>query len=106
MSTTKAKKPTPKTVSPVAKFKPTQKVYYILSVGLGEEEILEAEVSAVRSFTCQVKTEVGKPAITNVGYRYDLITRRGTFEVAEYELHGNFTDAAKAYATNHVTLLK
>jgi hypothetical protein len=104
MSTSK-KKVVPKVPVITPNYKLGQKVYYIFHRDEAEE-ILEAEITVVRTFQAPIKDESGKTVRVDTCFKYDVNTRRGWFRIPEYDLYPNFVEVAKEFAKGFLFLLK
>lgn len=106
MSTTKAKKPTPKTVVPTFKYKKEQSAFYIDYHKGVPEDLLEVKVTARISEEFNMRDAVGKISGPATVFSYDIESAKGKREgVPEDSLYPNITEASKAFAEHFLTLL-
>jgi hypothetical protein len=104
MSSTK--KATQKIVEPKPKYALGKKVYHIFPFGLGGEEILECEITAIRTFQTRMPDELGNPGKMETFFKYEVKTGRGSFELPEAFLSPSFQEVAKEFSKHFLTLLK
>jgi|ERR1700733_11076866 len=101
MSTTIKSKKKPQTVSPVARYKLKQKLFFITRYKDVPENIIECEVRAVK------QTDTDNSPFDKVTTFSYLISGKGHYQdKIEAELYPSFAEAAKVFATPYLTLIK
>jgi hypothetical protein len=103
----KSSKPASKTVSPTFKYKREQKVFFIIYHKNKPDDLVEAVVTSRNSEDYSTRDAFGRIVGTAVNFSYDIKYTGGSETlVPEDNLYPSFVDAAKAFVTPFLTLIK
>jgi len=99
------KKVTPKAPEAKAKYNIGGKIFFIHYAG-SKAEILEGQIEYIQSTKYAEKDSLGKVRGYTSHFDYNVTTKRGSMEIAEYNLYPNYQSVASEFAKGYLLLLK